>query len=168
MEVEDTGPGIAPEDQQRVFQPFVQLGGAGTQKGTGLGLTISRQYVQLMGGTMGLTARWARAPSSASNCRWSWRRRPASSIAGAAGGAGWTGLAPGQPAYRILIAEDQPENQLLLVKLMTGIGLDAKLAENGAECVETVPGVAPAPYLDGPAHASDGWHGSHAAHSRAA
>ena len=45
------------------------------------------------------------------------------------------GLASGSPAYRILIAEDQPENQLLLVKLMTGIGLDAKLAENGAECV---------------------------------
>ena len=45
------------------------------------------------------------------------------------------GLAPGQPAYRILIAEDQPENQLLLVKLMTGIGLDVELAENGEECV---------------------------------
>ena len=36
------------------------------------------------------------------------------------------GLAPGQPAYRILIAEDQPENRLLLTKLMTSIGLDTR------------------------------------------
>ena len=45
------------------------------------------------------------------------------------------GLRPGQPDFRILIAEDQRENQLLLMKLMTGIGLSAKLAENGEQCV---------------------------------
>ena len=46
------------------------------------------------------------------------------------------GLAPGQPAFRILIAEDQRENQLLLMKLMADIGLNARLAENGKRCVE--------------------------------
>jgi CheY-like chemotaxis protein len=45
-------------------------------------------------------------------------------------------LAPGQPCYRILVVEDQLENQLLLIRLMTDIGMDVKLAENGEECIQ--------------------------------
>ncbi len=134
MEVEDTGPGIAQEDQQRVFQPFVQLGGAGMQKGTGLGLTISRQYVQLMGGAMGVESTEGKGSIFRVDLPVELAEE-AGAPAGEEQAGEVIGLAPGQPAYRILIAEDQPENQLLLVKLMTGIGLDAKLAENGAECV---------------------------------
>jgi CheY-like chemotaxis protein len=46
------------------------------------------------------------------------------------------GLAAGQPSYRILIVEDQLENQLLLKRLMTDLGLETRLAENGEECVQ--------------------------------
>jgi CheY-like chemotaxis protein len=46
------------------------------------------------------------------------------------------GLAPGHPEYRILIVEDQLENQLLLVKLMESAGFQVKVAENGAQGVE--------------------------------
>lgn len=46
------------------------------------------------------------------------------------------GLAPGQSVYRILIAEDQHENQLLLSRLMTSIGLEVIVAGNGEECVK--------------------------------
>ena len=52
IEVEDSGDGIAAEDQQRIFEPFVQLGHKSDQKGTGLGLTITRQFVELMGGVI--------------------------------------------------------------------------------------------------------------------
>jgi len=52
IEVQDSGSGIKPEDQQKIFEPFVQLGQTAAQKGTGLGLTITRQFVQLMGGTI--------------------------------------------------------------------------------------------------------------------
>ena len=52
FEVEDTGIGISPEDQQRIFDPFVQAGKQRKRGGTGLGLTISRQFVELMGGTL--------------------------------------------------------------------------------------------------------------------
>ena len=54
FEVEDTGAGIAVEDQTRIFEPFVQASQHGIQKGTGLGLTITRRFVEMMGGTIGL------------------------------------------------------------------------------------------------------------------
>lgn len=52
--VSDTGMGIAPEDQQRIFEPFVQADSAGPKDGTGLGLAISREFVQLMKGELTL------------------------------------------------------------------------------------------------------------------
>jgi signal transduction histidine kinase len=54
IEVEDTGPGIAQADQQRIFEPFVQLGEHGVNLGSGLGLTIARQFAQSAGGNIGL------------------------------------------------------------------------------------------------------------------
>ncbi|MYM67807.1 PAS domain-containing protein [Pseudoduganella sp. FT55W] len=50
----DNGPGIAAEDQARIFEPFIQADGPVAKEGTGLGLTISREFVQLMGGTLAL------------------------------------------------------------------------------------------------------------------
>jgi signal transduction histidine kinase len=50
FEVEDTGPGMSPEDLKKVFDPFVQTEtGQASQEGTGLGLPISREFVRLMG-----------------------------------------------------------------------------------------------------------------------
>jgi signal transduction histidine kinase len=64
IEVEDSGPGIVPEDQTRIFEPFVQASPAG-QKGTGLGLAITRQFVELMGGRIGVTSQLGRG-----SCFW--------------------------------------------------------------------------------------------------
>ncbi len=107
-----------------------------TQKGTGLGLAISRQFVQMMGGIIGVESTVGKGSVFRVEL-------PVEIAAEAETGAPKgeeqagevIGLAPGQPAYRILITEDQPENQMLLARLMTGIGLDVKVAENGESCV---------------------------------
>jgi PAS domain S-box-containing protein len=139
LEVEDTGPGIREEDQQRLFQPFVQLFEAkmqvGAGLGTGLGLSIVRQFVNLMEGVITVES----TPGKGSIFRVELPVQAAEEaevaplVAESHGEV--TGLAPGQPAYRILITEDQHYNRLLLAKLMTDIGLEVKEAENGEACL---------------------------------
>ena len=54
MTVRDTGIGIAPADQTRVFEEFAQArsGASSEQEGTGLGLTLSKKFIELHGGTI--------------------------------------------------------------------------------------------------------------------
>ena len=129
--VEDTGAGITPEDQARIFVPFVQVGKLNTQKGTGLGLAIARTYVELMGGRLSVES----APGKGSIFRVEApvERAEESEVSAVEIKRGRVvGLAPGQPEYRILIVEDQMENWLLLRRLMEGVGFPVRVAENGA------------------------------------
>ena len=136
IEVEDSGIGIVPADQQRIFEPFVQLGEQGNNKGTGLGLSITRQFVQLMGGELALES----TPGKGSLFRLNLplHEAPEESIVNskATSGREVVGLAPGQPIYRVLIAEDQLENQLLLTQLMQAVGIQVEVAKDGEQAVE--------------------------------
>ncbi len=137
MEVEDTGPGIEPEDRERLFNPFVQVAEAGAQQGSGLGLTISRQFVELMGGTIGVESTVGKGsvfrvevPVELAEAGGTGDRQRSAEPGEVAG------PAPGTPRYRVLIAEDQADNRVLLTQLMEKIGLDVKVAGNGVECVK--------------------------------
>jgi signal transduction histidine kinase/CheY-like chemotaxis protein len=112
IEVVDTGPGIAVEDQQRIFEPFVQLDQKGENRGTGLGLAITRQFVELMGGTLRLESE----PGKGSTFR--------------------VEISVGTAAASALIVEDQPENSHLLTTLLEQAGFQVRVAVDGTEGVE--------------------------------
>ena len=134
FEVADTGPGIRPEDQKRIFSPFVQLGDRlPTEAGSGLGLAICKQYVGLMGGTIGVVSE----PEKGSVFRFEIPVAvvPAETIPAPPQRARVIGLAEGQADRRLLIAEDQPENRLLLRKLLKPIGFELREVVNGQEAV---------------------------------
>lgn len=135
LTIEDTGPGIAPEEQTRIFDPFVQLGEAGAQKGTGLGLALTRQFVELMGGSISVTSQLGQGSCFQVEL-------PVAPLTEAEMPPEPTalreisGLEPGQPSYRILVVEDQVENALLLVQLLESAGFQVQTAENGASGIE--------------------------------
>ncbi len=136
IEVADTGPGISTEDQQRLFQPFVRLGEQDDSRGTGLGLSITRQFVQMMDGSVSLESTpdvgsLFRIDLPLQEVKESDISKPERTDMGEL-----VMLAPGQPEYRILIVEDQRDNQILLTKLMECVGFKTKLAQNGEQGVQ--------------------------------
>ncbi len=135
IEVEDSGIGIAVEDQVRIFDPFAQVEKTGAQRGTGLGLAITRQFVELMGGRIGVTSQ----PGRGSRFRIELPVEPTAESetpAGAFDPGEVLALEPGQPDYRVLIVEDQAENAQMLGRLLEGVGFQVRTAENGARGVE--------------------------------
>jgi PAS domain S-box-containing protein len=136
LEVQDSGPGIAPDKQQQIFKPFEQLGHplTGGQKGTGLGLSISRALVELMGGQIGVDSEpgkgslfWVDVPvqpAEGASVHVSEAKRPEV-----------IGLAPDQPACRVLVAEDDEQNRMLLVSLLQAAGFEMCEAVNGEEAI---------------------------------
>ncbi|MBI4292836.1 MAG: response regulator [Betaproteobacteria bacterium] len=135
FEVEDTGPGIDEKDRSRIFAPFQQLTGpARSETGTGLGLHISKQLVELMGGELGLSS----IPGKGTVFRFEvplHTASPSAELAAKWTGARIIGLAPGQQSYRLLIAEDQPENRVLLHSLLEPLQFDLRDAVDGGEAV---------------------------------
>jgi PAS domain S-box-containing protein len=150
FEVEDTGPGIAPEELGMVFEPFVQAAGGRDvvstqlQEGTGLGLSISRQFARLMGGDISVSSELGQGSLfrfdievELTDQAEAEAVRPRRRV---------YGLAPGQTApdggpYRLLVVEDREANRQLLVRLLAGIDhasqiLEVREASNGLEALE--------------------------------
>ncbi len=136
IEVEDTGVGIPPEEQQQIFKPFVQLGKHGISKGTGLGLAITHQFVQMMGGSINLESEPGKGSRFSVELPLIKAKESDINKLKKADKNNVSKLAPEQPEYRILIVEDQPDNQLLLSQLHESVGFRVELAENGAQAVQ--------------------------------
>lgn len=135
IEVTDTGVGIAEDRQEELFKPFVQLVQENSDaKGTGLGLTISKSLVELMGGCIGINSilglgstfkvELPVAIASVDNLTVEEEWLPVKC------------LAPDQPAWRLLVVDDNADNRLLLVTILTGVGFQVREAENGQEAVK--------------------------------
>lgn len=134
FQVIDTGIGIGPADCDRIFDAFAQAhAGKRVTNGTGLGLTISRKLLELMDGEITVNSGVGQGSTFTFTipvCQTSHV-----SVEPALSDRRVLGLAPGQPDYRILVVDDQPENRLLIVKLLTQIGLQVRAATNGQEAV---------------------------------
>ncbi len=134
FEVEDTGIGIALEDQERIFEPFVQVGKDQHQKGTGLGLAITRQYAVMLGGTIRVSS----APGEGSLFRLELpAKRTEPVVAEPVETEREYILAANQPEFRILVVDDQAESRVLLQRLLEKAGFQVRMAEDGAQAVET-------------------------------
>ncbi|PHV36136.1 PAS domain-containing hybrid sensor histidine kinase/response regulator [Janthinobacterium sp. BJB304] len=128
--VRDTGSGIAEEDLERIFEPFVQADSAVAQAGTGLGLTISREFVRLMGGelrvesTLGAGSRFSfelHAPAL---------RQPA--FAAQAPGR-VARLPPSQRGRMVLLVDDDDNCRKLLAGLLAPLGFQLQEAAGGVQ-----------------------------------
>ena len=135
FEVEDSGAGIAPDEIDTLFDAFVQTAtGRKSQEGTGLGLPISRRFVQLMGGDVTVKSTVGQGTVFTFTIQFS----PASQadIKEAQTTGKITGLEANQPKYKILAVDDRWENRQLLLKLLTPLGFEVKEAENGKKAIE--------------------------------
>nr|CRH05261.1 putative Histidine kinase with HisKA domain, HATPase c domain and response regulator receiver domain [Candidatus Magnetococcus massalia] len=135
FEVEDTGRGIAPQDMEQIFSPFVQVGrGSGTAEGTGLGLPITREFIQLLGGDIHVKSH----PDVGTMFHLHIVVTPAleSEVGSKPQLPIVTKLAEGEPAYKVLVVDDSEPNRLLLMKLLKQVGFDVREACNGADAIE--------------------------------
>ena len=133
FEVEDTGPGLDADEIERCFEAFVQTPRAEkTGEGTGLGLTISREYVELMGGEIRVTSEKGAGSTFAFDVALAEATsRPASADRGRV-----VGLADGEPPRRLLVVDDLAENRAVLHELLEPFGFELRHAANGAEALD--------------------------------
>jgi len=135
LEVEDTGPGIEAEDLDRLFQSFEQTQtGRDAGTGTGLGLAISRNFIRQMGGDItvksevglgsvfGFDLILAKADPEEEAVRKEVRHV--------------TGIASGEPRWRVLIADDVASGREILHQLLERVGFQTRVTADGKEAVD--------------------------------
>jgi signal transduction histidine kinase/ligand-binding sensor domain-containing protein/CheY-like chemotaxis protein len=133
-EVIDTGIGISPEAQKRLFQSFTQADGSTTRRygGTGLGLAICKRLVEMMGGAIEVESKPGQGSTFSFTAELGVALKPVVSIVPPASG---TTARQGRRAH-LLVAEDNAINQKVMGLLLGRLGYTFDMAKNGLEAVE--------------------------------
>lgn len=164
FEVEDSGPGILPEEVESIFEPFTRgsAGNAGDSAGTGLGLPISKLLTELMGGE--LTLRPSAGGGSVFAVRLLLPRVHGEAHSPATGQADAPARRHGYAGARrrILVVDNERNDREFLVQLLAPLGFVVGQAASGAECLQHQAGFAPDLILmDLAMPGIDGWETSH-------
>ncbi|PQP86710.1 response regulator [Paenibacillus sp. AR247] len=137
--VKDTGIGITPDKQNRLFQPFSQLDSSMTRKygGTGLGLAICKSLVEMMGGSIYVESTEEKGATFIFTIRTS---EPESDDGMMGMG---DDLLVSLPSAKdeeplILVVDDHPVNQKLMVSMLGKLGLRAEVAEDGRQAADKI------------------------------
>ena len=132
--VTDSGTGIAPDDLERLFQPFTQVDASSTRRfgGTGLGLTISRRMANIMGGDITVTSELGKGSTftfavEAEVVEWAAPKAIEEITAEVEDGR----------QMSVLIVEDHPVNRMILEAWMSSAGHLSTTAENGQLALDT-------------------------------
>jgi len=134
VSVRDTGIGVAPAKLPLLFQKFSQVDSSTTRQfgGTGLGLAICREIAQLMGGTV-----WAESVEGAGSTFFVSVPMARTSPAARASAEAAANRAGGDVSeLKILAAEDNPTNQLVLKTIMATFGLGVDIVSDGGAAVD--------------------------------
>lgn len=135
LKVQDTGIGLSPAQLSGLFEAFSQADPSTARKfgGSGLGLAISRRLARLLGGDISATS----SPGMGSEFIARLKCRIAEENRDPEGGTSAASAAPAPPlSGRILLAEDGPDNQRLIVHLLQQAGADVETVTNGNLCIE--------------------------------
>jgi len=134
FEVEDTGIGISDEALETIFEPFRQGTALKNEGGTGLGLAIARRQMEIMGGQISVRSSLGKGSCFAATLHLPavQRTEPVRPALREV-----VGLAEGM-RIRALVVDDIPENREVLATMLTLIGCEVVLAENGRQAIEVV------------------------------
>jgi signal transduction histidine kinase/CheY-like chemotaxis protein len=135
FDIEDSGVGIPERDLRRILEPFERVRNADPQKGTGLGLTITRRFVELMGGTLLVESEVGRGSRFVVELPLELATEPETDDVELSPGHPFI-LESGQPEWRVLIVEDDPESAAVLRRMLTRAGFQVRVAENGVLGIE--------------------------------
>jgi signal transduction histidine kinase/ActR/RegA family two-component response regulator len=130
--ITDTGIGIAPDQQERIFNPFSQADVSTTRRfgGTGLGLSITRRLCGLMGGSLTLQSQLGRGSIFTATVRAVPVFAPAEVPAAAESA---PGARPASRRLRLLVFEDNPINQKVTGLFLARFGHESQFVENGVK-----------------------------------
>lgn len=130
----DSGPGIANKELNELFVAFAQTEtGRRSQMGTGLGLPISRAFANMMGGDIQVHSEVGQGSEFHCEIR---AKRSQSFQGEKQKYHHLIGVAPGQPQYRMLVAEDDLHSRQLLVQLLESTGFEVAAVSNGQQALE--------------------------------
>ena len=135
FQVIDTGPGIPKEDHENILEPFQQSeSGLASGGGTGLGLSLSKELVHLMGGELSLESQVGKGSSFFFTLELPPAKAPVPKRSERGNEGNWSLETKG--SIKALVVDDVEVNRRLLIDILKGAGIEISEAENGKEAIE--------------------------------